>query len=794
MTNSTQARVFEFTKSGSPLIDPVEFQQKSAAALSNIPDGATFIAMRTAQGLRHLLVTDGSGTQEAAAMGVATAVHGHMTELDETPDLSAAKYLGRLWWSERHSQFGSSNMQHSSVSTVAEVAGQNLREGEWVALSVRRPLKREKKWNDRWVRHFTGGQNHQSLSHHVRVISLWAGGAERGAADRIVQAVSAVFPGFGIAAGTKPVSPWRENKFIFATGAAATVGGWALRWVHENFGWEQVSWWPWLFAGGLAILAYGVASVGVIPGVPIAPGPWKKLRTALQWGRVPTARWKIAAPQKPVPQGRLMPDGTSTPARDGAYPLQPEGFLVSAHYPCLVVTPHAGSFSGTGHTSSRPAPPVLRDAGIGIEVGVNEGAPVYLSDADIWSGVFLAGIPGSGKTALVEYMYGQTVQQIAAGKQCTPVALDTKLDGQMSDQLEAWCRDAGVTPNVFHVSDSQAGTAIDLFPRTGPIAQQARRIVDAFVYLYGEQSVGTRSQDTLVRVMTAALTLTPELVTSAQAGPAVNPHGSPFHFAYTLLGGFGDDPGIKLARQLQNTAAGDARTQDVQHASSKLGPLYDPAITPSKRRELCEAPRNKVSGLMTMEHWWAAPEKQGWAEILDAHRPVIVNSGRAPSGEQPSDQQIVEQMSALLVYTLRQAVQDHCTAWQAAGRSVRIFADEVKAIAETSHKVITWFRSDGRAYGVEPVFATQQPAQLITEVRAACMSFGALVAFSQNEEQPATEIAKNLALDGTEWTVQDVTTLPKYAAIVRTTVNQARLPAFTIDVPDFRARRRTDVA
>lgn len=791
MSRTTQARVFEFTKSGSPVQDPVAFQAAAASALKAAPDGATFVAMRTERGLRHLMVTDDSPGQERIAFGVATAIHADSKELDETPDLSEVSSLAKLWWGRRHSKFGASNMAGADVSTLAQIIGQTLQQGEWVAMSIRDAKKRESRWNALWVRHNSGGLNHQSLSHNSKVISIWGGGigSESG---NIVKRIAAALPGFGIDAQVRKVSGLRENRFVFLGGAGATAPALLARQVHDA--WPAIpgpGYWAWLLGAGIGVLVYGLLASGVIPGAPILPGRWKTLRTALQWGRVPAARIKYSRPDKPV-QGKMLADGSAIVEKSGDYPLKREAFLTSAHYPCLLVNPHAGAFGGTGRTTSRPAPPVLRDPNIGIEVGVNEDAPVFLSDADLWAGLFIAGIPGSGKTRLLEWIFGQSVYQITCGKRMTSVAFDTKLDGQMSVQLSAWSREHGVVPHEFHVSDTYAGVAIELFPRVGSISQQARRTVDAFVYLYGEQSVGARSQDTLVRIMSAALTLTPEQVRAAQTGPAVNPDGSPFHFAYAMLGGFGDDAGLKLARQLQNLAASDGTTQEIREAASGLGPIYDPSVTVAKRRELCEAPRNKVSALITMEHWWAAPKKYTWGELLEQHIPVIVNSGMAPNGQKPSDQQIVDQMSALTVYTLRQAIQDHCAGWQADGRSVRIFSDEVKAIAATSPEVIAWLRSDGRAYGVEAIFATQYPGQLHPEVRAAAMSFGALIAFAQNEEQPATEIARNLALDGGEWTVQDVTTLAKFTAITRVTVDQGRLPAFTMTIPDFRSRRQID--
>ena len=660
-----------------------------------------------------------------------------------------------------------------------------LREGEWVAMSVRTPTKFEAKWNSTWVRSQSGGLTHQSLHAHAKVVSVWAGGLS-GRGEAIVTALASALPGFSIRADAKKVTALKVLAPLFGAGALVTAAGVGASYLPgTDFGW-----WPWAVAVGVAILLYGVGATGSIPGVTL-PGAWKSLLKLLAWGRVPEPLTQRIKPKQPK-AAKVLADGTAVNPSEGEYPLRRTSFLVSAHYPCLVVNPHAGTFSSSGSTGDRPTPAQLTDPNVGIEVGANGGAPAFLSWHDMWAGTFLVGMPGSGKTALLEWMWGETCRAVAAGARITPVALDTKGDGMVTRQMAAWGAEHQMPVQEFHVADTTAGVAIDMFPRVGPVAQQARRIVDAFVYLYGEQSVGLRSADTLARVFHAALIITPEMVVQSDAVKlGVNPNGSPFHFANVLLGGLSDGAGKALAEHIA-IAAVDTSNPVLVDARAQLAPLYSSEVTPRKRQEYTEAPRNKVAALLTMEHWWAAPKKLSWGELLSAHRPVVVNTGVAPTGEQPSDQRITEEMGALLLHTLRLAISQTCAGWQAQGRAVRIFADEVKAVAAASPEVVTWLRSDGRAYGAEAVFATQQPSQLPEEVRKASMSFGTLIAFMQNEEQTAKEIAANLSLDGSAWDVQDVTMLPRYAAIVRATFQQERLNAFTVQVPDFRSRRKAE--
>ena len=785
MGSQYQARVFQFTKAGSPVVDSVQFVTLVSSSLSAVPDGATFITRRDAGVLQHLLVTDDLPTQEGVAFQLAQAMHAHVTELDETPDLGQADEIFQLKWTRR-SMFGVSNMAGADVSTIAQMLGALLRDGEWVAMSVRTPTKFEAKWNSTWVRAQSGGLTHQSLQAHAKVVSMWAGGMS-GRGEAIVTGLAGALPGFSIRADAKKVSAWKLLAPTLFTGIGTIVAGvGASKLPGMDFGW-----WPWAVAAGVAIFMLGVGGTGMIPGVTL-PGRWKSVRRMLSWGRIPEPPTQIVKPKQPK-AARTLPDGAAVQAVEGSYPLRSTAFLVSAHYPGLVVNPHAGVFSASsGATGDRPTPAQLTDPNVGIEVGENGGAPAYLSWHDMWSGTFLIGMPGSGKTALLEWMWGETCRAVAAGARITPVALDTKGDGMVTRQMAAWGAEHKVSVQEFHVADTTASVAIDMFPRIGSTSQQARRIVDAFVYLYGEQSVGLRSADTLARVFHAALIITPEMVVQSGAVElGVNPNGSPFHFANVLLGGLSDGAGKAIAEHIA-IAAVDTGNPTLVEARAQLAPLYSSEVTPRKRQEYTEAPRNKVAALLTMEHWWSAPKTMSWSELLSAHQPVVVNTGVTPTGEQPSDQRITEEMGALLLHSLRLAISETCAGWQAQGRAVRIFADEVKAVAAASPEVVTWLRSDGRAYGAEAVFATQQPSQLPDEVRKATMSFGTLVAFMQNEELTAKEIAANLSLDGSAWDVQDVTMLPRYTAIVRATFQQERLSAFTVQVPNFRARRQVE--
>ncbi|TDP92387.1 hypothetical protein EDF62_1594 [Leucobacter luti] len=796
MRNPFQAKVFSFRKTGSPVVSSAEFVQRSASVIPNIPSGATFIARRTERGLEHLLVTDDDPGQVGAAFAVAQAVHAESVELEEAPDLGEASEIARLFYGRR-SQMSMATAAGVEVTTIAEIIGHTLQMGDWVAVSVRRPYRREPKVWKRWLTSGLGVMTNPTIAPGQQVAQIWAG-SDHGNAGANARAIAGAFPGFGVQPQAARVTGMKELRRSWAVAGALLTVGLLARFVSARYtGIPYVDLNGWVIGAGAALSVYSLLAAGVIPGF-ILPGPWKRLRRQLSWGRVPVAPRKYDPVKAPTPATTDRETGAMIPATEGEYPLARTAFAVAPHYALSIVIPHAGAFSNVGATAQRSAPPALTVPAVGPQIGVSDDAPAFLSWTDLWAGTFLIGRPGSGKTALMEWVWGESCKQVASGKQLTPVAFDTKGDGEFAKQLSAWGAEHGSAVREFHVADRSAGVSIDLFPSTGDAYSQARRIVDTFVYLYGEVSVGARSKDTLSRVFQAALAMTPDVVD----GLAMNGQGdiriqagkSPFYYANVLLGGLGDAPGVMLADRISAVASTEGATQEIVDASQGLAPLYGGGATPAKRRDLVEAPRNKVSALLGMEHWWSAPNKVSWRDLLHSHEPVVVNTGVAPNGDQPSDQQIVEDMGSLLLYSLKLAIQEHCRGWQAQERAVRIFSDEVKAVAAASPEVVKWMRSDGRAFGVEAIFATQQPRQLPIEVRQEVMTFGNLIAFTQNDPATAREIADDLSLDGSEWEPQDVATLPKFHAIVRATFEQNRQAPFTAEVPDFRAKRMAVLA
>lgn len=776
------SRVFRFSRAGVLDRNPAVLEQLAASEMAVVPDGSTFVVLRTDVGLEHLFVTDDVPSAAGVAFNLARTVAARSDEVDVAPDLVGARFVSRLVF-RRDSVFSQSTQVGADFLTVSSVLGQSLLPGEWVAVSVRRRSKVEARRVRRWL-DFRGVSTHHSLKQSAVVMSLWGGSLVRGRAGVNVARVAGALAGFGFEA--RPVSVSRLRVLLgglFGWGVGAVLG--------VGVGWV-------LLVLGVPVWGAGLLGLVVGGGGAFVGGaswfPWRRFQSLLLFGRVPVAPERAWWRAPRAPRGEKVDrEGRVSPAFEGDYPLDRSGFVVAPYMPLSLVAPHAGVESGVGSTRQRATPPVLRGP-VGPLFGFNDGGDVFLSEADMWSGVALFGLPGSGKTAYLESLWGDICgRRVSEGLRHGLVAIDVKGDGKMSGELAGWSRSVGDRLVEFHVSDKSALEGIDMFPRVGSVDEQARRIVSALTYLFGETSIGARSFDTLHRVFQGALTVTPDVV-GPLLGVAAN--RSPFYYADILLGNRGDELGQQLFGELRARVdvlpEGVLRPVDADDwvaGVEALDPVYGGSVTRSARQSLLDAPRTKVAALMQAEHWWSRPNKLTWRQILENHLAVVVNVGQAPNGDQPADEKLTTEMSSLLFYTLVEEMKRSCAGWQDAGRSTSVFVDEVKQVAAESPVQVTWLRNDGRSFGVRPVFATQYPQQLPADVRRTMMSFGTLVAFAQNDADAIGTLVADFGLDGAEWSAADLVGLGQFEAVVRATVDAKRQPAFTAVTHNFRERR-----
>ncbi len=346
------------------------------------------------------------------------------------------------------------------------------------------------------------------------------------------------------------------------------------------------------------------------------------------------------------------------------------------------------------------------------------------------------------------------------GRSDTLVVIEPKPDG-----VPVWlsyAAAAGDEVTVVSLADPST-PAIDLFASPGTDEQRAGAFVEAMVYAWPAGDIQGRSYESLSSVLEAALAFEGELG-SAWADVGLPGGADVVRAAHCLLGGFDDGSAVALVHRLAQSLAG---TTDPRAAAlRKLGPLFGPTVTPSQRRTATESARNKTKVLVEAGSWWSPGRpKVTWDELLTSHRAVMLATGPTPSS--PVSAKLTDHISAMAVFALQGAIVRCCAGWQAEGRSVSIFIDELATVARSSSEVVSWLRAQGRSYGVRTFLATQYAEQLAEDVRNALLSSETLIVYRQGAAM-AQRIAAQVATRGEGWSAADLTGLEQHTAVVLT--------------------------
>lgn len=783
---------YRFTTAGSLEANPTLIRQRASVALSVAPAGSTFLTRREGAMLAHYLVVPGAGIGDPinAAKAVAARV-----ELADAPDLSGVAAVAVLRMPDAGVP-GSNPQMNAEIAAVVDAASSSLRDGEWVACSIRKPSSGEVISHSKWLSQF-GVNTHHSKEANAVVMSMWAGADSDGQAQSLLQQVAGALPGFDMPRSAASLNGSKTRLACAAGGAAGVAYALAPNFVEVAL--------PYPFAGWIVA---GAAATGLALSLANRlPSREKQVRQKLALGLVPAPPKRIVPAVSARPQ-RTDDNGVITQtARNAGYPLHSEGYIVGAITPLTLVAPHAGAQSGGGQTATRSVPPQLLSA-VGPLFGYADGdSPVHLTDDGDWRGLMALGAAGSGKSVLLQGVFGYDAARKAGqvprptGRFNTQVAFDTK-DGASAGEYVAWAEAAGLPlirnsdeytawekgdrsqppVVVLSVADLKGELGIDLFPGSGDSMNRARRAVNALKYVFGATSIGPESFATLSRVLVGAFAVTDAIAAEAE----VEVGKSAFYYAGILLGTRGDELGVHLAAAIRSAGERDSNA-DALNAASVLAPIYDPKVTPSTRSRLTQAPQNKMEQMLAAEQWWSRPTRPAWQTLLEANASVVIDFG-AKDGFLMDEEQRT-QLASLMLYTLHEEIKLHCVGWQDQNRLVSIYADELKHIAANSPDVINWARQDGRSFGVRLIVATQEPEQLEDSVRKTVMGLGTLVAFRQSESSVIRAVLDNISVDGTAWEQKDLSQLPDYHAIVRTHHGGTPLTAFTARVAFFRGMR-----
>jgi hypothetical protein len=782
---------FRLTPAGGIEANPTTFTSRASAFASASAGlgGATLLSVRDEAGVASFVQFAAGRTPavETAADHLAAAVAANAQVTDELPDLGGAHAIATLRVA-RGSSTGRDTLNGVDLTEAARTLARSMEVGQWVAVTMRAPTKRETKRHRGWLEDRTGAKNptHHSMASDAILVTVRCGAATSSEAAQLARQVRSTMPGFDQDTRAKVEHPTR-GPLLWAGGGLVTSA--AITFGPPAAGLADASGMGWGVLGGA--LGALVSGVGALVALDVLPNAARQVHSAAAAGVMPfPARspllWRKASTSKDE-EGNVKTTAAG-------YPLDASVFKVGPQVVAGLVAPHAGALSGAVTTATRATPPQLARR-IGPLVGTGaDGQPVYLSARDMHFGVCATGRAGSGKSQLIRTLFAWSLLDRLhpsglphfPGPQHALVAFESKGEGAI--EYERWGQALGHVPVIIDVADPTT-PAIDIFDVPGTLDERAAFAANAMRYVFGEDAVGNLAFPSMVRVFAGSLAMTDELASQV---PGVRPGGSPFYYAHLLVGGEGDEIATGLwgvinaeATRLESAATPDA---DLSAARSQLAALFQ-GVTPAQRRNQVGSSENKFYQLRMSEPFWTPSRpKKSWARVLADFDAVVVNTGVSRSGAIVEDAASA-QVSSMLLFSLRNAIQRVCSDWQKQGKRVSIFADELSLLAGTSPEVITWLRNQGRSYGARANFATQYMDQLDPKVRDAVSTFSTMFTFRQQGGTIADDAARDAGSDGSTWVGADIVGLPVYSAVLRTDVDEARVPACTVSIANFEGDR-----
>jgi hypothetical protein len=785
------------TTGATTLPTTIEQRANSFATSAADCDAATIVAFRDESGVRTLLSVAGPpNSVMSTALSLAQAVGARAEKIEEVPAfLSEVNAVARMT-ADPKAAVSRQPLIGTDPTEMARIMAMHLRPGDWVALTLREPSSREERRNSDWVLARLGGLvgAHQSQSRDARVVSLYAGSSSQREARALLARAASAMQGFDLKVKAETVSVLSGVRgWLAATGLSlAALAGLKFSTPTAPILVENASTLTTIL-GGLALLC-GLISLARWRGW--FPTLAHRVYDGMSVGLLPDPPHRRIRPAAPREAEKDYKTGKTTKARPGDYPLHRSAFLVQPSIFVGLASPHSGTDAGAAAAQQRSVPIPMQQR-IGPLVGFDGDIPAYLSSTAAWAGVAIVGRPSSGKSVTTRSMFGWACMDRndpsgipgTTGDQSTLIAFESK-DFVAVREYQAWAAASADKAVLIDLADPNA-YAIDLIAGPGTVGQRAEAWVNGLVYAFESGAIQDLSYDVLKRIYTGALAADEDR--SLAAGiDGIQETGSFNYFADVLVGNRGDSRGKALADEIMARAARpETATPSMIEAAEALAPLFA-GKTESQRRTTVAAAANKIAQLASMEQWWSpARKKITWEQVLGTeprHRAIIINTGTS-SDNVPVEHVVTSRMTSLIFFTLQRAIARLCQGWEAQGRSVSIYSDELSLLAGSSEEVILWLKDQGRSYGVRPVLATQRPEQLPPKVRKLILNFGTLVCFNQDAVDTAEEVAR--AMSGSDGPLEatEIMHLPEYHAVIRAYVGQDRQPAFIVKMHNFEADR-----
>lgn len=804
-----------------------EFAQRANAALKSAMNlgPVLLIAQRDDEGIKDYVAISAGPSSKNAADSFASAVGAEASLVDNLGDVDGVihnlgtKHIARGTFPQGSIGAERSTQANTDYFVLPRVIVDHLNPGAFFAVSMRPPTTSERQTWAPWFKYATGGgvTTHPSLDSSSTIVEFYTGdpASKPEALSSMTEIVEAM-PGFDAMVTPRPLH--RSRGFIKTAliSALALILGVVIpdrlaEKLTEAGG--KLTEYSELIGSSLAAVLFLVSVIfaadTVLRFFRIHKSRGLKARESLTRLRVPVGRRRFRA--KPPREEKIDPQTgrITTKEFSGDYPLLPHSIRTAPSVYASAFSPRSGVVGGESRTTKRQINKRFTEK-IGPLVAEVGDSPIHLSAAAASFGTSFLGSPGSGKSQTLRSIFGFSVLERVApsgiagfpGRNNTLIAIENKGPDGAAEYLK-WADALGDDLILVDAADDSTST-IDLLSNGNTIGECASNFVNLMKSGWSEGEIGARATTSLTRTIAASLVVDDYIVDVAnRRGDDMSvdfPKGeSPLVYAHIFLGGWvaADDDAVRLYDAIKESAAaydeGDEAIdpeagEEYKEALAQLSYLFGKR-TPAQRSSLIESSENKVFKLLEIKGFFGSRRTMvDLPELIENHQSIVINLGPSISGKQVGSD-VTGIVSAMITRAIQEAVANTCSGWQAQNRWVSLFGDELSLLAGSSPDVVIWFREQGRAFGVRTFFATQRPNQLDDNVRESFLSSDTLLAYRQSSAGVVDAVLAEISMDGEDWTESDITKLPDFSAIIRTSIDGVRQNSIVATMIDFESHR-----
>lgn len=754
-----------------------------------------FVVVKEKDGITPYIVC---GSNKAGrAVSSTCELLGTRCEVTEPLDLSRPHYA-HAFTPVRKGALSANPQGGVDFAAMISALAPAMEEGDWVAFSFRAPRPFETTLRDRWENNFIGRRVRSAIdtSRTNFMVTVYAGGENaQDLKNLCTQAVSSL-PGFSFRIEAKAptrVSFWWVPLVLSAVWLAGVP---ALNCLFSLFSF------PYRLGADLKIqilctvlsgLALLLAYFGILP------THLSRLKRAAAKGFLPRPPYRTPPISRPKENNSFEEgeDGSIVQARDSSvldsYPFRKRSLMFTCAQMCQLIVPPKGSKAKGSKTAERAVPQVLKNPANGFMAGISEdGSPVYLSSDDMQGGLALLGDAGSGKSELLRQYYAHLLSKNDG--RTTIIIFEPKLnDGARILYLLA--KNAGW--DVSYIAPTFPGAEqIDFFAGANDSYERANQMVEALTYAMDEGSIGARNGADIRAALALGFETRPEDIEAANKSLEfkISAYKSAIDCAgiLTCQGEGGQVAAKALFEALKDRLARSPENKGLERAVKAMSELFD--LRGNAFLERANSAGTKITALIPLSHaFYPGKNAMTFKKAVDKPRVLVIYTGpgQTQSTGADSTSKLITSMGA---FCLRSFIAANLSGYGDSVGGVKqgkvyLLADELSLLAGSDPALITWFKDQGRSYGVSVAYATQQAEQLPERVRTSFFGLTTLVAFRTTNSAVAENLAEQFALESDPWIKDDFKLLGRFQCAVKTTLHRDPLPSFTmrtqkIEVPN----------